>query len=312
MSVHDLFTLVRPIGASVVTEARRRGSDRSKNHAPAGHAYTRPVLAFIGAVVLMVVVLFIAGHSGGSLRDPVGAGAYELAMAGIAIAILGVGVVQSIRTRKLSRILLTATAAGTAFWQETYGDWGTYLLYSSEFATYDWGQTRWSSPVQCWWFIAGYIFFYTTFFLALEKTFHVVKDRWPSVNPYLATTLVSFPMFYVFDLTLEGAAHGFGWWQYQYAFGPAMAVGEGHFPLLWPILEQVPFMVLIVFALAWRNNDGEDVFEFLARNVVRRRPGQVSILVSWIVTLNVTFLLTTILPLMALRWIAGPASATVP
>jgi len=30
------------------------------------------------------------------------------------------------------------------------------------------------------------------------------------------------------------------------------------------------------------------------------------------VTLNVTFLLTTILPLMALRWIAGPASATVP
>ena len=93
--------------------------------------------------------------------------------------------------------------------------------------------------VQCWWFIAGYVFFYTTF-LAPEKTFYVVRDRWPGANPYLATTLMSFPLFYIFDMTLEGAAHGFGWWQYQYAFGPAMAVGEGHFPLLWPILEQVP------------------------------------------------------------------------
>ena len=295
----------------MVTEARRHATDRSNHSAPA-RRYLPPMLALVGAVVLMVVVLFTAGHSGGSLLDPVGARAYEVAMTGIALAILGVGIVQSIRLRKLSRVLLMAVAAATAFWQETYGDWGTYLLYSPEFVTYDWGQTRWSSPVQCWWFIAGYVFFYTTFFLALEKTFYVVRDRWPSANPYLATTLMSFPLFYVFDLTLEGAAHGFGWWQYQYAFGPAMAVGEGHFPLLWPILEQVPFMVLVVFGLTWRNNDGEDVFELLAHKVVRRRPGQVSILVSWIVTLNMTFLLTTILPLMALRWVAGPASAAVP
>ena len=89
-------------------------------------------------------------------------------------------------------------------------------------------------------------------------------------------------------------------------------MGEGHFPLLWPNLEQVPFMVLVVFGLTWRNAKGEDLFELIARTVVRRKPGQLSILVSWIVTLNVTFLLTTILPLMALRWLAGPASAAVP
>jgi Spirocyclase AveC-like len=271
-----------------------------------------PVLAFVGALALMPAVLFIAGHSGGTLQNPVGSRAWELAMTGIAIAIFGTGVVLSIRTGKLSRILLIALASGSAFWQETYGDWGSYLLYSPEFARYAWGATMWSSPVRCWWFIPGYIFFYTTFFLALERGFHVVKDRRPDSNPYLLTTVVSFPMFYAFDLTLEGTAHGFGWWQYQYAFGPSMPIGHGHFPLLWPVLEQVPFMVLTVFGLTWRNADGEDVFELLARKVTGRQAGQLSILVSWIVTLNMTFLSTTILPLMALRWIAGPASATVP
>jgi Spirocyclase AveC-like len=268
--------------------------------------------ALAGAVALMIGVLFVAGHSGGTLSDPVGARPWELAQVVIALVILGVGVGQSVRERKLSRVLLIAIASGTAFWQETYGDWGTYLLYSPQFSAYSWGDTMWSSPVRCWWFIPGYVFFYTTFFLALEKAFHGVKLRWPESNPYVVTTAVSFPMFFIFDLTLEGAAHGFGWWQYQYAFGPTVAVGQGHFPLLWPILEQVPFMVLAVFALTWRNAHGEDAFEFIAREVARRKPGQISILVSWIVTLNASFLLTTILPLMALRWLAGPASAAVP
>jgi len=278
-----------------------------------GGGHVRAVGALLAALVLMVVVLFVAGHSGGTLLEPVGALPWELGVTVIALVILSIGVVQSVRQRKLSRVFLVAVASGTAFWQETYGDWGTYLLYSPEFATYTWQDTIWTSPNNCWWFIPGYIFFYSTFFFALEKAFHGVKQRWPDSNPYIVTTVVSFPMFYVFDLMLEGAAHGFGWWHYQYAFGPTVAVGEGHFPLLWPILEQVPFMVLVVFALTWRNADGDDdVFELMARKVMRRKPGQISILVSWIVTLNLTFLLTTILPLMALRWLAGPASAAVP
>ena len=277
-----------------------------------GGGRVRAVGALLAAIVLMAVVLFVAGHSGGTLLRPAGRLPWELGVTAIALVIVAIGIVQSVRERRLSRVLLIAIASATAFWQETYGDWGTYLLYSPAFAIYEWGETIWTSPVRCWWFIPGYVFFYTTFFLALEKTFHVVKERWPDSNPYLATTVVSFPLFYVFDLTLEGAAHGFGWWQYQYAFGPTVAVGEGHFPLLWPILEQVPFMVLVVFGLTWRNTKGEDAFEAIARTVVRRKPGQISILVSWIVTLNVTFLLTTILPLMALRWLAGPASAAVP
>jgi hypothetical protein len=91
-----------------------------------------------------------------------------------------------------------------------------------------------------------------------------------------------------------------------------MAVGTGHFPLLWPILEQVPFMVTAVFALTWKSSAGEDVFDIAARLVTRKAPGHFAILMSWIVLVNVSFLVETILPLMALRWLAGPASAVVP
>ena len=46
--------------------------------------------------------------------------------------------------------------------------------------------------------------------------------------------------------------------------------------------------------------------------VTRKAPGQIAVLISWIVVVNALFLTETILPLMALRWIAGPASAVVP
>jgi len=272
----------------------------------------RAVPGYAVAIAGTAVLLYLAGHSGGTLENPVGGRVWELAMAAIAIVLLSIGAVQSITAGKLSRVLLMVVATGSAFWQETYGDWGTYLLYSPKFATYGWGETIWTSPVRCWWFLPGYVFFYTTFFIALQQASTRLRRQWPHRNPYLTTAAVAFPLFYIFDMALEGAAHGFGWWQYQYAFGPSMAVGTGHFPLLWPILEQVPFMVTAVFALTWKNSAGEDVFEIAARLVVRKAPGQFAILMSWIVLVNVSFLVETILPLMALRWLAGPASAVVP
>jgi hypothetical protein len=288
------------------------GAHNSAHSARPARSRVQLVALTLAAIALSAIVLTLAANSGGTLENPVGAGIWEIAMTIIAIGFLGVGITQSVRMGKLSTPLLMTVATATAFWQETYGDWGTYLLYSPEFATYDWGQTRFSSPVQCWWFIAGYVFFYTTFFQAMAKTVPYVRERWPNVNPYLSTALVSFPLFYLFDLALEGSAHGFGWWQYQYSFGPSAAIGTGHFPLLWPILEQVPFMILAAWALTWRSSKEEDLFVTVARLVTRRTPGQVSILISWIACINVLFLTTTIIPLMALRWFAGPASAVVP
>ena len=89
-----------------------------------------------------------------------------------------------------------------------------------------------------------------------------------------------------------------------------MTIGNGTFPLLWPIVEQVPFMAIAAFGLTWRNDRGEGVIELAARRVLRRTPGQLAVLTSWVVIVNVTFLTTTTIPIMVMGWIAGPASAT--
>jgi hypothetical protein len=270
------------------------------------------ILGLVGMVCAAAAALALAANSGGTLDDPVGDGFYEIGITAAATGFLVVGVWQSVHMRKLSRLLLMTVAAGTAFWQETYGDWGAYCLYSARFLTYDWGHTVWSAPVRCWWFIAGYMVFYTSFFLGLTAAVKFARNRWPMANPYLTAALVSLPAFYVFDLVWEGTTTGLGYWNYAYTFGPALHVGNGTFPLLWPILEQVPFMALAAFALTWRNSRGQDLFELAAGFALRRRPGQIAILCSWIVILNAAFLTTTILPITALRWIAGPAVASVP
>ncbi|MGZ5365372.1 MAG: hypothetical protein ACXWZR_16865, partial [Mycobacterium sp.] len=74
----------------------------------------------------------------------------------------------------------------------------------------------------------------------------------------------------------------------------------------------VPFMAIAAFGLSWRNDRGETLFDVAAQRVLRRPPGQITILVSWILIVNVTFLTTTILPILLMRWVAGPASALVP
>ena len=163
-----------------------------------------------------------------------------------------------------------------------------------------------------WWVIAGYVVFYTPLFLSLIATVNYVRRRWPNRNEYLLAALLSLPIFYAFDLVFEGTTVGLGFWNYTYVFGPALSIGSGTFPLLWPIVEQVPFMAIAALGLAWQNYRGENLFDVAARRAVRRAPGQIAILVSWILIVNVTFFTTTILPIMLLRWVAGPFSALVP
>jgi hypothetical protein len=257
-------------------------------------------------------LLMFAANSGATLQQPVGHRVYEFGIIAVALVIIGIGAWQSVKASELSPTLLMAVAAGSAFWQETYGDWGAYVLYSDRFATYDWGHTMWTAPVQCWWFIAGYVVFYSTLFQSLIVTVGFVRTRWPARNEYVIAAGLSLPIFYGFDMVFEGTTTGLGFWNYEYVFGPAMHIGNGTFPLLWPIVEQVPFIAIAAYALTWRNDRGESVFALAARKVLRRVPGQFAILTSWVVLVNAMFLTTTILPLMAMRWIAGPAIASVP
>ena len=272
----------------------------------------KQVLAPIVMIIVAAGLLTFAANSGGTLDAPVGHRVYEIGIIVTAVAILAFGIWQSVRVGQFSSLCLMSFAAGTAFWQETYGDWGAYLLYSERFTHYGWGDTLWTSPVKPWWVIAGYVAFYTPLFLSLIAAVNFVRLRWPNRNEYLLAALMSLPIFYAFDLVFEGTTVGLGFWNYTYVFGPAVSIGDGTFPLLWPIVEQVPFMAIAAYGLTWRNDRGQSLFDVAAQRVLRRAPGQIAILVSWIVILNATFLTTTILPIMLMRWIAGPASVLVP
>lgn len=266
----------------------------------------------IAPIVVGIVAVILAARSGGSLADPVGHRVYEITMWVIAGSLVGVGIYQSVRAGRLSRLLVMCAAAGSMFWQETYGDWGSYVQYSSQFATYDWQGGRLTGPVNCWWFIPGYVVFYVELFGALILAVKFVRYRWPHRNPYTLGVLLSFPIFYVFDLCFEGTTVGLGYWNYEYAFGPAMSIGQGSFPLIWPIVQQVPMLALVAVALTWTNGRGDDVFEATARTILRRPPGQFAVLLSWVVLLNAAFMVTTISVQMAAHLFVGPAHALFP
>lgn len=273
----------------------------------------RTLAIVASSLAVGAAMLIFAARSGGTLANPVGYRVWEIGFTVVALAVLALGVVRSVQERRLSRLFLITVASASAFWQETYGDWGTYLIYSDRFAMYHWGDTAFTSPVRCWWFIAGYVIFYGLLFLQMEVVVTFVRKRWPESNPYVLAAVLSFPVFYVFDLVLEGFATGLGFWHYTHiVWGPGLTIGNSTFPLLWPIVEQVPFIALAAFAMMWRNDRGEDVFDVIARSVLRRKPGQVATLVTWVVTFNVAFLVTTIGPLMIVRALFGPASSLVP
>lgn len=273
----------------------------------------RALLTIVLTLAVGAGMLVFAAKSGGTLANPVGHRVWEIGFIVTALGLLAVGVRQSIKERRLSRLFLITVASASAFWQETYGDWGSYVLYSDRFWTFNWGDTAFTGPVRAWWFIAGYVIFYGLLFFQMGVVVTYVRKRWPESNPYILAALVSFPVFYLFDLLLEGFATGLGFWHYtEIIWGPGLTIGNSTFPIFWPIIEQVPFIALIAFAMMWRDSQGEDVFEVAARKVLRRKPGQVAILTSWIVLFNVAFATTTILPQMLVRGLFGPASSLVP
>lgn len=292
------------------TTVKREGVATDKHLEP---LFSRQRLALaVFTLAACAGLLTFAHFSGGTLEDPVGLPVWEIGITLVAVTLLVIGARQSLKTRKFSPLFLSTVAAASAFWQETYGDWGTYLLYSDSFQTYEWAKGPLTAPVHCWWFIPGYVMFYGTLFAWMEHQVKIARGRWPNANPYLVATLLAFPVFFLFDLVLEGTALGLGFWDYTYIFGPSLPIGGGTFPLLWPVIEQVPFLILVAVAMMWRNSRDQDVFQVIAHKVGRREPGQLAILVSWIVTFNVAFLVATIFPLMLLRFVAGPASTLVP
>ena len=247
------------------------------------------------------------------LDDPIGWQVWQVLTVVVAATLLTVGIVRSLRTRRLDVLLLMTISGASAFWLETYGDWGGYVLYSPRFAQVTWwGPTPWTSPVKAWWFIAGYAFFYPAIYGLMLGALRIVRSRRPSVNPYIAAVVLAFPVFYVFDLIFEGTTTALGYWTYTYSFGPHLSIGKGSFPLLWPVILQAPFLALAGIALIWRDDRGRDVFHRVAARAREGWPRELAVAGGWIVATNLALILTVEGPMVALRLLAGPPSNLVP
>ena len=229
---------------------------------------------------------------------------------------LGLGaycVTRSWRDRRLTVTMLLFISATSMFWQEFYGDWGAFLLYNPDFHLMGWKSSTWTTPNKPWAVLPAYGWYYTIVYPLMLRWIHTLRERvaWGRLTTLIA---VAFPVFYLWDLFVEGFAAGLGWWSYTTVYGAAILTDRGNFPLLYPLLLFVFYGVVTTWVLDQRDDSGRHRHETLLR-VHRVRAGwrrEVARVASWVAMMNAVYLVTLILPLVAVRELFLVDSRIVP
>jgi hypothetical protein len=230
------------------------------------------------------------------------------------VGILVWAIVDTRRHRRLSLVSLALIAGTTAWWQEWYGDWGSYLLYNPHFRLLPWHSSLWTTPNKPWFVIPAYGWYYATIFPLMLLAISRVRQARPNWNRHLTTVLVALGLFYAWDLVVEGSAATFGWWSYSHALGAALNSSKGTFPLLFPILLFCLFGVVVTWIMDQRDDRGRFRLETVT-GVVRIREGwrrEVGRAGAWVAMLNIAYIACLIAPLVLWRDVWGPASSVVP
>jgi hypothetical protein len=223
-------------------------------------------------------------------------------------------IVDTRRNRRLSLVSLALIAGTTMWWQEWYGDWGSYLLYNPHFRLLPWHSSLWTTPNKPWFVIPAYGWYYATIFPLMLLAISRVRQARPNWNRHLTTVLVALGLFYAWDLVVEGSAATFGWWSYSHALGAALNSSKGTFPLLFPILLFCLFGVVVTWIMDQRDDRGRFRLETVT-GVVRIREGwrrEVGRAGAWVAMLNIAYIACLIAPLVLWRDVWGPASSVVP
>ena len=222
--------------------------------------------------------------------------------------------VETYRRRRLSFGAVLLVAFTAIWWQEWYGDWGSYILYNPKFALIPWGTTKWTTPNKPWAVIAAYGWFYPTIYLLAIAVVRRVRAAWPEIPKWVAILLVTAPLLYAWDLFVEGAASRLGWWSYTDFVGPALTGAKGNFPLLYPILLNPLFAFVTTTVLLWRDDKDRPQVE-VRSGVTRARSGwrqDVARVAVWAVTANVLYFVTLVGPIVVIRELFGHANELVP
>lgn len=214
---------------------------------------------------------------------------------------------------ELSRAALLFLGGTTMWWQEWYADWGGYLIFSYEFAQIPWGLTPYTAPSKPWAVIPSYGWYFGLAFgfMAWLVDRAMAKKKW---GPFLASVIVVGPLFYVWDLIVEGGATALNWWEYTNNFGPELKTPNGNFPIVYPIIPFVATAIIMVWAFVKRDAQGFFMHERwagvpgMARGFKREA---VRVLAS-AVWLNLMFGLLLVLPLVLVRIVFGGPSTIIP
>jgi hypothetical protein len=141
-----------------------------------------------------------------------------------------------------------------------------------------------------------------------------VQRARPSWSSLRAAAVVVVPLFYLWDLGVEGTSAALGWYSYTEVVGPALVTARGNFPVVWPILYFVFFAVIMVWLFVQKDASGTWPHERLL-GVNHLAPGAKRELVrflAWSLTMNAMFWFLFVFPTCLLRAAFGGPSTLVP
>lgn len=228
--------------------------------------------------------------------------------------LLAVGVIASVRARRLSLVLLCLLGASSSFWQEFFGDWGAYVAWNPRFDRLPfWGETPFTTPVK-----PLFIPFSWGWWFALTIPLLVSLTAWLGRRlPLLSTTgwafATAFPLFLAYQVYAETSAVANGWWTYDVVLGPTFTSARGQVPLIFPFLLGL-WAAGLVALLAPQDADGLRWHE-RRLGVARAAPAwrrEIGRLLAFALLFQVTMFAVNIGPAMLARLLFGGASLLVP
>jgi hypothetical protein len=239
----------------------------------------------------------------------------EKLMLGVFFIVLIYLIRNSRRAGELTFGMLLLIATTTMFWQEPYADWGCYLLFNPKLALMPWGSTLWTSPNKPWNLIWQYGPFFAVIYSLMCGLVKNLHARHPRLGNFGAALVIGIPIFYLFDLLVEGSCVKNGIHSYtESLIGPAIVTAKGNFPLVYPALPFVFYAVLTLWVLSLRDAKGHVRFEswFGVEHLAAGWQRELARVGAWILVMNGLYLLLFTGPVVAVRVFFGGPSALVP
>jgi len=221
--------------------------------------------------------------------------------------------VLSLKNRRIPLMGLCLIAGTSAFWQEFFGDWGAYLAWNPAFARLPfWGEMAYTTPVKPLFMPFSWGWWFSISIPLLVSLVAFLGRKFPKISMTIWSFSIASPLFFAYQLYVEGSSVANGWWTYDVVVGPALSSEKGNLPIIFPILIGL-WAGLFVAMLARQDEQGLRWHE-RKMGVVAKTGWAREWMRVWaiIVAFQVTFLIINIIPAISARLIAGGPSVLVP